>query len=99
MRRWMMAGGAAMMVVAGTAGAVEPASDALARPARTSEAKSEVRGSSATVYPSEARDAVGADPSSFVTHDELSRFRDTVVEQLEHERHEQQPAPTFTDAG
>lgn len=108
MRRWMMAGGAAALMMAGarSARAVEPVDGAVAPATRedSRNARIDVRPDPAptTGNPADALHVTGADradQSGFVTHDELTRFRDAILEQLERERNEQHPAPTFTDAG
>ena len=76
MRRWMTASGAAMLVAAGAAGAVEPAGEvARATPG-------EARGV-AVGKPADAMRATQADRSGFVTHDELTRFLDSLLERRE----------------
>jgi hypothetical protein len=101
----MMAGGAAVLMVAGvgSARAAEPVNGEVAPAIRggSSEARSDVRSDPAmmTGNPAVAPRVTGDDRSGFVTRDELTRFRDAVLEQLARERDEQHPAPTFTDAG
>jgi hypothetical protein len=102
----MMAGSAAvlMMAGAGSARAVAPVDGAVAPETRgrSIDARSDVRSDPATIdggNPALAPRVTGDDRSGFVTHDELTRFRDALLEQLALERNEQHPAPTFTDAG
>lgn len=103
MRRRMMTAGAAVLMFAGVAGAVEPARAPVAREARatSSETTSGVRGLPATRTQAQAGAVRGADVdgSGFVTRDELIRFGDSMLEQLERARNPQLLAPTFTDAG
>jgi hypothetical protein len=102
MRRWMMAGGAAMVMLGGTAGAVGPADGANVREPRTSaaDARMDARGPAmVTGAPVDALTGDRGDRAGLVTHDELMRLRDELLEQLAREREQKQPAPTFTDAG
>jgi hypothetical protein len=111
MRRWMMAGGAGvlMMAGAGSAQAVEPNGAAAPENGAVEpvtrggsiDPRSDVRSDPArmTGNPAVAPRVTGDDRSGRVTRDGLTRFRDARPEQRAHERNVQHPAPTFTDAG
>jgi hypothetical protein len=102
MRQWMMAAGAVVLMAAGSAGAVEQATGVVA-PATGTTSSDTRRDVASGVAPTKATPGDGlrtaADGSGFVTRDELTRFRNALLEQLERERNEQHPEPTFTDAG
>lgn len=98
MRNWMtmMAVGAAMLIAAGSARAVERMDEA-ARPAGR-----EMVRDARSVEPSHlARtgvDAMKTDRADLVTRDELDKELRALVDRLERER-PTPPEPTFTDAG
>ena len=98
MRYWMtvMAGGAAMLIAAGSARAVERMDEAAGPAGR--ERVGDARSVETTHPPRTGMDGSKTDRADLVTRDALDEALRAVVDRLERER-PQPPEPTFTDAG
>jgi hypothetical protein len=99
MRYWkMMVGvGAATLVSAGSARAVERV-DGAATPERQ-ETSWAAKGGEPPAPARAKTDGVNADASGYVTHDQLEEYTKEIIERLDRERNAQVSPPTFTDAG